>query len=371
MLLIFAAVVISHLGACAAPPAPVVVQRSRTVLQVSEQELEQHLLLDIGLTVFDPGIPENRLEQQQKQVYPGVRHAEARYLPYVLRKTLESSGQWGAVRVLPQIDPSAELLITGTVLHSDGVILRIHIRAWDASGREWLNKVYSSSAGWGYYGNQPDYRDDPFKNLYNWIANDLNAVRATLTAVELDRIINISQLRYAAALSPAAFAEFLEEQPDGTVRLKRLPARNDPMVARVERLRQSEYLFIDTVDEQYASFYHDMGPTYSLWRRYSYGQTRELEELKQTQQRGQRGYPAMKQSYDNYKEGKIQQQALKELAESFNTEVEPTAMELSGQMVQLNGSLQSQYTEWRRILRAIYAEETGLPSGIEAATPDR
>ncbi len=355
-----AALMAIYLGACASVPPPAKVQPLSSVLHVADHDLEQHQLLDIVLAVFDPGISNDRLEQQRNPVYPGVRHAESRFIPYVLRKTLERSGQWGAVRVLPQSDPSAELLVTGTILRSNGVELRLHISARDASGHKWLDRIYSDTAGWGYYEKPPGYSTDPFLNLYNSIANDLNAVRATLTEHDLNRIIDISQLRYAAALSPSAFADFLLEQPDGSVQLRRLPARDDPMLARVERLRQSEYLFIDTVDEQYASFYRSMGPTYSLWRRYSYGQTMELEELRQTQQQGQRGFSGMKQAYDNYKEGKIQQQALKELAESFNTEVDPTAMELQGQMVHLQGSLQSQYTEWRRLLRAIYAEETGM-----------
>jgi hypothetical protein len=350
------------LANCAAPPPVVQPPAPPRVLQVASEALEQQFLLDIGLAVFDPGIPESRLEQDQMQINPGVRQAEAQYFPYLLRKTLELSGQWGAVRVLPQVDPTIELLIEGRILHSDGVVLRLLIDVSDASGRTWLNRIYSGSANWAYYGDQPDYRTDPFQGLYNRIANDLSTVRATLGATELRQIIDISQLRYAAALSPAAFSEFLVRQDDGSMRLRRLPARNDPMIARIERLRKSEYLFIDTVDAQYGSFYRSMGPTYSLWRRYSFGQTLELEELRQTQGQGRGGFPAMKQAYDNYKEGKVQQQALKELSESFNTEVEPTVLELSGQMVQLNGSLQSQYSEWRRLLRAIYTEETGLPA---------
>ena len=354
------AVALGLLVGCAAPP-PVPARPQPAELLVADENLPRETLLDVGLTIFDPGIPADRRAQELNHIYPEVRQVEARYLPYVLRQTLEKSGQWGAVRVLPQPDPSAELLVTGTVMHSNGVELRIHVRAWDASGREWINKVYSDTAGWNYYRDPPGYRVDPFQELYNRVANDLSAARAKLTATDLGRIMQISQLRYAAALSPGAFADFLVAQPDGTVGLKRLPARNDPMMARVERLRQSEYLFIDTMDEQYASFFRSAGPTYSLWRRYSYGQTLELEDLQQSERAGQRGFPAMKQAYENFKEGKIQQQALKELAESFNTEMDPTVINLEGQVVQLSGSLQAQYSEWRRLLRAIYAEETGLP----------
>jgi hypothetical protein len=351
--------VCSVLVACAAP-RPIPVAPVVRGLIIADVNVAQESLLDIGLSVFDPGIPAGRREQEINNIYPDLRRAEARYIPYVLRKTLERSSQWGAVRVLPQPDPSAELLVSGTVLHSDGEELRIQIRAWDASGRVWLSKIYSDHAGWDYYREPPGYQADPFQDLYDQVANDLFQARQKLSATELGHIIEISQLRYAAALSPVAFRDFLSERPDGTVELKRLPARNDPMMARVERLRQGEYLFIDTMDEQFASYYRSMGPTYSLWRRYSYGQTMELAELKQSEREGARGFPAMKEAYDNFKEGKIQQQALAELAESFNTEVDPIVMNLEGQVIQLSGSLQAQYSEWRRLLRAIFTEETGI-----------
>ena len=34
-------------------------------------------------------------------IYPDVRKAESRYMPVLLRDTIESTGQWGQVRVLP------------------------------------------------------------------------------------------------------------------------------------------------------------------------------------------------------------------------------------------------------------------------------
>jgi len=345
-------------GCASNPPKPI--QPLAAELVTATADLPQQELLDIGLIVFDPGLREEP-GSGQVPVYTGVRQAEARYLPYVLRQTLEASGQWGAVRVLPEADPSAELLVSGTIVQSDGVRLSIAVRAWDASGREWLNKVYTDVAGWPYYRDRPQYTTDPFQDLYNSIANDLNAARGQLSPLALQRIIDISQLRYAEALSPQAFSGFLAQQDDGSVALRRLPALSDPMVARVERLRQSEYLFIDALDQQYASLYREMGPTYTLWRRYSYGQTRELEELRQSGQGGGRGFAAMKQSYDDYREAKIQQQALKELAESFNTEVQPTVMDLQGKVVELSGTVEAQYAEWRRLLQAIYHEETGLP----------
>jgi len=216
----------------------------------AESELSELALLDIGLIVFEPGVPDDPRQRREQNVSEGIRQAESRYLPYVLRNTLENSNQWGAIRVLPQADPSAELLVTAEILKSDGVKLSLQVSAWDSTGRAWIDKVYTGD---------PDpeaYREgagfiEPFQALLNQIANDLYRVRSSLDEKDLERVINVSQLRYAAALSPEAFGEHLVENPDGSVQLNRLPATNDPMFSRVKRIRQGEYLFVDAVDQHY------------------------------------------------------------------------------------------------------------------------
>ena len=57
------------------------------------------------LTRFDPGIPKNIENDDEalakKRIYPELRKAEARYMPTLLRSTLEETAHWGAVRVIP------------------------------------------------------------------------------------------------------------------------------------------------------------------------------------------------------------------------------------------------------------------------------
>jgi hypothetical protein len=148
----------------------------------------------------------------------------------------------------------------------------------------------------------------------------------------------------------------------------RLPADGDPMIARVERIRDQEHLFVDTVDEQYVDLFNEMVATYSLWREYSREQAmykEDYQERAQTKERiGRRGtFSAMEQTYNTYKQTKIQEQDLDEMASGFNNEVAPTVMESSGRVFRLSGNLNSQYNEWRGILREIFALETGLPAG--------
>jgi hypothetical protein len=58
---------------------------------------------------------------------------------------------------------------------------------------------------------------------------------------------------------------------------------------------------------------------------------------------------------------------LKQLGESFQAEVQPMVIEVEGRTLQLKGTAEEQYTEWRRLLRELYENETGVQ--VPAATP--
>ncbi len=367
----------------------------------AELEVPQEALLDIGLVVFDPGIPDNEEIREKNNIFPQVRRAEARYLPYVLRNTLESTNQWGAVRSLPEPDPAAELLITGEILESDGFVLALRFKAIDATGRVWLDEEYEDSATQFAYRDDIKYPYDPFQDIYNKVANDLHRARAKLSAAQLREIRDIASLKYAAELSPSVFGDHLRREKNGRVVINRLPSAGDPMMQRVERIRESEYLFIDTLDQQYASFYREMDPSYDAWRRYSYEEVIAMADIKRSARArtlvgilgvvggsmiagkssnsavrtlgtvgALGGLTAMKQGYDTYKQAKIHEEALKELANSFDSEVQPIVMQVEGEVVKLTGSLAVQYADWREMLRKIYAAETGLPLADSNIVPE-
>ena len=319
--------------------------------------------LDLALVSFDPGIPEQTAGLSRQGIFPDIRRAEARYLPVRLRQVLQASNAWGAVRVLPESQPAATLQLEGEILHSDGRFLVLQIRAEDASGRVWLDRVYADEAQGTDYPVAND--SDPFIDLYRQVANDLLATYRSLPAAEVQQLPEIALLRQAAYLAPEYFAGFVAEDAAGRQQLLRRPAADDPMLARVELIRSQEFRFIDTVDEQYVDLYQTMQPTYNLWRQYGREQALYREDyqrrLAQRDRAGARGtYAAMEQTYNAFKWSKIQQQDLEDLARGFNNEVLPTVLEVSGSVYRLNGSLENQYDEWRGILREIFRLESGL-----------
>lgn len=319
--------------------------------------------LDLALVSFDPGIPEQTASLSRQGIFPDIRQAEARYLAVRLRQVLQASNAWGAVRVLPEPQLGAVLQLSGAILHSDGRFLVLQIRAEDASGRIWLDRVYADEAQGADYPVLDG--TDPFIDLHRQVANDLLAIYRSLPAAEVQQLPDVALLRQAAVLAPESFAGFLAEDAAGRYQLLRRPAANDPMLARVELIRDQEFRFIDTVDEQYVDLYQTTQPTYNLWRQYGREQALYREDyqrrLAQRDRAGARGtYAAMEQTYNAFKWSKIQQQDLEDLARGFNNEVLPTVLEVSGSVYRLNGSLESQYDEWRGILREIFSLESGF-----------
>jgi len=51
---------------------------------------------------------------------------------------------------------------------------------------------------------------------------------------------------------------------------------------------------------------------------------------------------------------------MKELGESMEAQVAPMVVEVEGQTVELTGTVDAQFDEWKVILRDIYAAETGI-----------
>ncbi len=324
------------------------------------------IYLDVGVVIFDPGIPADAAAHGTPGIFPEIRRVESRYLPVLLRRALVDSGAWGAVRVLPETSLLPEILVTGAIEHSDGQSLQLAVRAVDASGRVWLETVYRDEAVAGDYPVAPDA--DPFGDLYRAIANDLLARREALGEAAAQEIRRVAFLRYASSLSPEAFSGYLTGGGGQPYGVSRLPAEGDPMIARVERIRNYEQVFIDTVDEQYLALQEETADTYDLWRQYDRERAIYVADYERRAQErdsaGSRGsFAAMQQSYSAYRAIKLQQQDLRELALGFNNEVAPTVVEASGRVFRLTGSLESRYSDWRRILAEIFALETGGVGG--------
>ncbi len=381
--------------AVAAPPLAAVIAIQAT------GEMPEDALLDVGIQILDPGLPPgDSYTLEEYGIYEDIRKSESRYVPVELMNTLQATGNWGAVRVVPAGTDSVDLVVTGRIGSSSGRKLVLDLRAVDATGRIWLEKRYNQVA------DPRAYKDDeltrePFQNVFNQIANDLLTARDKLDTGELRRVRAVSNLRFAADLAPIAYGDYLGRDRKGhTVALK-LPSSDDPMMARVAQVRERDYLFVDTLTEYYTNFHAQMSGPYESWRRFNY-----VEEVARKKQKRNAllqtilgatavlggmvmdgddddddntssaakqaaiigGSMAVQAGMNKFQEVKLHVEALRELASSFDSEVAPMLIEVEGRTLRLTGTVEAQYANWRQLMRDFFIAETGLPIDPDTGT---
>lgn len=366
------------LSACASPPPatePVAVRTGvgEVSLNKTNQSPEDEYLLDIGIVVFDTPATQSIDNNFGDWVFDEVRDNERHLLPYNLKEALLASNQWGAVRVLPEQDPSVHVTVTGSILRSDGQELELQIRASDATGRVWLDRNYYDRTNNDSYLSPRTLRrasselladiDEPFEDIYQQIANDLLSVRDSFPPSTLNEIADVALLVYANDLSPESFAHMLTRDEQGLLSVSALPAADDPMLQRVQNMRVRHHLFIDTVDEYYQALHEQTRSPYLIWRSYSFEQIQEEQRaaergVDESRYSSTTGYLTLTQRYDRYRWSKIYQQEYQELAAGFNRETAPAILEVNRQVLGLSGTLEEQYAQWRRILRELFELET-------------
>lgn len=307
--------------------------------------------LNVSIATFDPGVPQDQSLHRDLEIFPRIREIEAMLLPFALRQALLQSGKWGAVRIVPEPDDAAELLVTGSIGQSDGQDLALTIRAVDAGGHVWLDQTFSGS---------PESQQ-----LYAEIAVELANARAQLTEKTLRSVAEISLLRYGNRLAPSAFAGFLDHADDGTFVVKRLPASNDPMMARIKLVRETEYVITDAVDEKFQELYAEVASVHDLWRKYrrknvEYQNSNASRALETRSDAPRGSYEAIKNLYDNYKRDRIVAQEQDRLAVAFNNEVGPRVEAMEARVAELEVWVDRKYAEWYRLLEGIFEAETGL-----------
>src|SRR5690606_16575262 len=114
--------------ACSGCTVSEVITAEKTPLEVASTKMDESLLLDVGIMNFAPGIPEDN-EADDTGIYPEVRQAEARYLPYHLKTTLQGTGFWGAVRVIPSEYAFTDVIVSGVIERSDGEFVKLRVKA--------------------------------------------------------------------------------------------------------------------------------------------------------------------------------------------------------------------------------------------------
>jgi hypothetical protein len=377
-----------------------VITAEETELVVASTDQDEGLLLDVGIIEFNPGVPEDN-NPEKSRVYEEIRDAEARYLAYHLKTTMQGTGHWGAVRVIPSADAFTDVTISADIAESDGEFIELEVRVDDTSGQHWFTKSYEMQTGVSSYSENRDRRLDPYQKVFNDIANDVYAFSQTLPPEYSRRLRQVSELRFFADMSPVAYGDYLNIDEDGLVTINRLPPRNDPAVDRLRQIRERDRLVVDMLNEHYANFYYGIAIPYHAYRKASREEAVNYRQVKRSAAiqtllgvvvlAGSLQVDTSDSSYSRYRmkqslqgigitegfnaimrgitrnsEASIHVEAIKELAESFGAEAAPMVVNVEGETRRLTGTAEAQYESWRKLLHEIYEAETGFDVDVGA-----
>jgi hypothetical protein len=219
--------------------------------------------------------------------------------------------------------------------------------------------------------------------------------RSRLELEQLEKIATISELQFAARLSPEEFDGYLNSDEDGAVEIVRLPARDEPMLERIEEVRLRDEMFVDTMGIHYQNYAEKLEANYWHWRESSSRELFAKEALRREQIARGAGVVltiaaiALTGAFAGGAEALIaasagaaiiqyqseiilglgeqramHEEGISELAESFQGEVQPMVVELDSTNLRLTGTAAAQYEEWQRLLRDVYLAENAVIADI-------
>jgi hypothetical protein len=426
-----AAAVLFLMTGCASTYQERDVTSQPTSLVQPASEIAENNLLGIRIHTLKPG----ELPEADKALGMSleIRRAEGYFIAVKLKDTLQRSGHWGPVRVVPANSNQGEVVVSGEILESDGEFLELSISVRDATGKEWFSKEYSGVVNDQMY-TQTRQNGDVFQFVYNEISNDIAAYRAKLASAEIATVRQVEELKLASTFAPSIFSSYLKEtEPespdtsdvfsrllasvktsDATTEAKpryvvaRLPSEDDPNYLRVQRIRAREHQLIDILDQQYDGLSKNISDAYTQWRisrLTEMNSVREIERLENERTTkaivgGIAGVGLIilgAQSNNNSCPGcgavgvaagglilaksieaaieangtakadmEIHKRSLEELGQSLATEVTPIVIEVEGSTVELKGSADAKFSQWRNIMEKLHEREIGP---IDDTTP--
>ena len=345
--------------------------------------------LDIIIPIFDPGLSENAANYEEDGIWPELRRAEANRFAYKLKQALDNSNEFGAVRVTPDETASGDLYVLGRIEESDGQDVEFEINVIDISGKEWVDETFTHEVQESFYNNNRNRGKDPYDPVFKEAADEIIDALKKRSSSELDNLKYIADLRFGASFNDVAFMEFMNTE-DEYINLTSKPSDSDPLFQRVKAIRVREQLFVDNLQQNYVSFSQNMANSYLAWQAASFTETQLREEATKEAilktiggvllialsiaagvsgesslaldtaaiAGGVGGALLISNGFKSREEAKLHQDAINELGESINLELESQVISFEDKSVELNGNIQQQFMQWRAFLKRIYEQES-------------
>ena len=352
--------------------------------------------MDVVIPVFSAGLSKKEADYEKEGVWPELRRAEANRFAYKLKKALDDTGRFGAVRVTPDATASGDVYVIGKIVESNGIDVEFDMQVIDASGKEWLNDDVAYEVSEGFYKNPRNTNIDPYDPVFDKAAKDIVEALLKQQPADLVTVKHIAELRFGSSFNDKAFADYLDttQKP---IKLLGMPSDADPLYQRVKSIRVREQLFVDNLQTNYSGFSQKMDDSYLTWQKASATEIRLQQEARNkglmkiiggalliaaavavgsngsrydnnlgrnvaTIAGGIGGAVLISSGITSRQEAKFHQDAINELGESVNLEMSPQVVEFENNSVKLTGNIEEQFQQWRTFMARMYELE---------ATPDK
>lgn len=361
--------------------------------QLAQESVSEAPKLDVIIPVFDPGLSGNSKDYKEEDIWPELRRAEANRFAFQLKQALDNSNEFGAVRVSPDETASGDLYLLGKINESDGQTVEFDLSVVDISGKEWLDKTFKHEVEEAFYNDIRNSGKDPYEPVFEKAAAKIIKALKAHKVTELDNLKYLADLRFGASFNDAAFMEYMENTRDH-LKLVSKPSDNDPLYQRIKAIRVREQLFVDNLQQNYASFSQSMDASYLRWQEASFTEKQLREEAESDSLMktlggialiglaiaaaassdgdsfsdnaldvgaiagGIGGALLISSGFDSREEAKFHQDAINEIGESINIELAPQVISMESETVELTGNIQEQFTQWRAFLKRIYDQES-------------
>jgi outer membrane lipoprotein SlyB len=350
--------------------------------------------LDVIIPVFDPGLPEDPSDYDDENIWPELRRAEANRFAHKLKEMLEATGRFGAVRVTPDKTATGDLYILGRIKASDGEKVALEIETVDISGKRWFKDSFKHKVSEAFHKDQRNKGLDPYDPVFEKTVTRIVEELKKYSLKEVEDLHYITDLRFGANLSESSFMPYMEAK-GGRISLVSKPSDYDPMMQRVKAVRVRDQLFLDSLQDSYATFSDNMKDSYLIWQEQSLFevQAQRATRYKATGQAiggglliglsvlaavlgadsdnigsstasttgaiigGMAGASLLSKSFKTSEEAKVHRDALNELGQSIDMELSPQVIVFEKENVELTGNAKEQFVQWREFLQKIYAEE--------------
>lgn len=350
--------------------------------------------LEVIIPVFDPGLPEDPDDYEDENIWPELRRAEANRFAYKLKEKLEATGRFGAVRVTPDATATGDLYVIGRIEKSNGEEVEIELEVIDISGKIWLDDSFEYEVSEAFHKDQRNEGLDPYDPLFTEAAAEIVEELRKHDREELKELQYLADLRFGANFSEKSFKRYMKVN-GGKFTLVSKPSDDDPMLQRIRAIRVRDQLFIDGLQDNYASFSEQMNDSYLMWQEQSLLEV-QAERAASRKVLGQRvggalliglavlsavagsnsnsvggsaagatgailggvaGASVLSDSFKTSEEAKVHRESLNELGQSVDMALAPQVIAFEKESVELTGDAKEQFKQWRAFLQKIYAEE--------------